>query len=137
MKVFIDTNILIDFIARRDGFFQFAANIINLGVKGEIKLCATPLSYATCVFIAKKVLGYDGVIKAMQIIDHYIDVVTMDSIQCHNALYSNMPDYEDMLQFEAAYAAGCDVIITRNKRHFPLDALQVLEPGEFFGYYWP
>ena len=55
MKVFIDTNILIDFIARREQFYQTAANLINLGIKGELKLYATPLSYATCVFIAQKV----------------------------------------------------------------------------------
>lgn len=47
-----------------------------------------------------------------------------------------MPDFEDMLQFESAYAAGCDVIITRNKKHFPQDAIQVLEPEEFFDCYW-
>ncbi len=32
MKVFIDTNILIDFIARRDQFYYPAANLINLGI---------------------------------------------------------------------------------------------------------
>jgi predicted nucleic acid-binding protein len=40
MKVFIDTNILIDFIARREQFYQTAANLINLGIKGELELYA-------------------------------------------------------------------------------------------------
>lgn len=128
MKVFIDTNVLIDFVARREQFYQTAANLINLGIKGELKLYTTPLSYATCTFIAQKVLGYGGVVKALQILSNYINVTTMDSIQCHNALFSLMPDFEDMLQFESAYAAGCDVIITRNKKHFPPDAIQLLEP---------
>lgn len=137
MKVFIDTNILIDFVARREQFYQTAANLINLGIKGEVKLYATPLSVATCVFISQKVLGYSGAIKAMQILSSYINVTTMDATQCHNALFSAMPDFEDMLQFESAYAAGCDVIITRNKKHFPQDAIQLLEPAEFFNHYWP
>ena len=55
MKVFLDTNILIDFIARRDGFYEYAANIINLGIRGEVKLYATPMSFATCIFIARKI----------------------------------------------------------------------------------
>ena len=92
MKVFIDTNILIDFIARRGQFYYPAANLINLGIKGDIRLFATPLSYATCIFIAKKMLGYEGVVKAMQILDHYIQITTMTASQCHNALYSNMPE---------------------------------------------
>ena len=136
MKVFLDTNILIDFIARREDFYQAAANLINLGIKGEVKLYTTPLTYATCIFIARKVLGYDGIVKAMQILDHYLTVTPMDGPQCHNALFSQMPDFEDMLQFESAYAAGCDVIVTRNKKHFPQDAIQVLDAIEFFDYYW-
>ena len=136
MKVFLDTNILIDFIARRENFYQFAANLINLGIKGEVELHTTPLAYATCVFIARKVLGYEGVVKAMQILDNYLKVTPMDGAQCHNALFSAMPDFEDMLQFESAYAAGCDVIVTRNKKHFPQEAIQVLDSSEFFDSYW-
>jgi predicted nucleic acid-binding protein len=136
MKVFLDTNILIDFIARRENFYQASANLINLGIKGEVELYTTPLTYATCVFIAKKVLGYEGAVKAMQILDNYLNVTTMDGSQCHNALFSSMPDFEDMLQFESAYAAGCDVIVTRNKKHFPHDAIQVLDTLEFFDSYW-
>ena len=91
---------------------------------------------ATCIFIARKVLGYEGVVKAMQILDNYLKVTPMDGIQCHNALFSSMPDFEDMLQFESAYAAGCDVIVTRNKKHFPQDAIQILDSTEFFECYW-
>ena len=60
----------------------------------------------------------------------------MTASQCHNALYSSMPDFEDMLQFESAYGAGCDVIVTRNKKHFPQDAVQIVDSMEFFENYW-
>ena len=136
MKVFLDTNILIDFIALRENFYQASANLIHLGIKGEVELYTTPLTYATCVFVARKVLGYEGAVKVMQILDNYLKVTTMDGSQCHNALFSTMSDFEDMLQFESAYAAGCDVIVTRNKKHFPQDVIQVLDTLEFFDSYW-
>ena len=136
MKVFLDTNVLIDFIAHREGFYPAAANIVNLGIKGDVELYTTPLTYATCIFVARKVLGYEGVVKAMQILDNYLHVTTMDETQCHHALFSQTPDFEDMLQFESAYAAGCDVIVTRNKKHFPQDAIQLLDSKEFFECYW-
>ena len=135
MKVFVDTNVLIDFIAHRADFFQEASNLINLGIKGEIHLYATPLSFATCVFIGRKVLGYDSVIKTMQMLESYINISDMNSTQCHNALFSKMPDFEDMLQYESACEAGCDVIVTRNAKHFPKDTIQVLTPKEFFEHY--
>lgn len=136
MKVFLDTNVLIDFIAQREDFYQAASNLINLGVQGKVDLYITPLTYATCIYIAKKVLGYNGVVKAMQMLDKYLNVTHMNGTHCRNALFSPMPDFEDMLQFESAYAAGCDVIVTRNKQHFPQDAIQVLDSREFFDVYW-
>lgn len=47
-----------------------------------------------------------------------------------------MPDFEDMLQYEAAVAAKCDVIVTRDKkRHFPSSGLPILSPEAFLDEY--
>ncbi len=61
----------------------------------------------------------------------------MDDTQVTDALNSGMPDFEDMLQYEAALAAKCDVIVTRDKkRHFPIDGLSVLSPEVFLNTYF-
>ena len=39
----------------------------------------------------------------------------MDDEQVTDALGSDMPDFEDMLQYKAAEASKCDVIVTRDK----------------------
>ncbi len=44
-------------------------------------------------------------------------------------------DFEDMLQYESANAANCDVIITRNGKHFPQDNIQIMTPTEFLEQY--
>lgn len=136
MRIFIDTNILIDVITARQPFCVASSNILNLGIEGKVKLFTTPLTFATCVFVGRKILGYDGAIKAMQVIENYVSVATMDKSQCHRALFSSMPDFEDMLQYESAIAADCDIIVTRNKKHFPKDSLPIVEPSEFFDNYW-
>ena len=131
MKAFLDTNILIDVLSRRIPFYEAASNVINLGITGQIELCATSMSFGTTAFITKSVLGYDNAIAALQMLDPYIGIVTMDAGQCHNALFAKMPDFEDMLQFNAAVAAKADVIITRNKKHFPKHQMPILTPNEF------
>jgi len=131
MKVFLDTNILIDVLARREGFFEAACNVINLGIMGEIALCTTSMAFATTVFVTRKVLGYTNAITALKSLEDYIAIVPMDALQCHDALHSSMPDFEDMLQYEAAKASGCDTLVTRNKKHFPKDGIPVLTPTEF------
>lgn len=131
MKAFVDTNILIDVLAQRESFYQASSNVIDLGITGQIDLYTTAMSFATTVYIAKSTLGYDNAIIALQALDPYITIVPMDAVQCHEALFSAMPDFEDMLQFHAAIAANAEVIITRNKKHFPQDSIPILTPTEF------
>lgn len=45
-------------------------------------------------------------------------VLPCDGLQLDNALATPVKDYEDMLQYQCALAAGCDVIVTNNKRDF-------------------
>lgn len=51
------------------------------------------------------------------------------------ALMSNLPDFEDALQCESAIAAGCEIIVTRDKKHFRSVAIPVLSPEAFLQYY--
>ena len=50
-KVFLDTNILIDYLARRGQFFEPAAQIVQLGQQYEFGLLVSAMSFATASFI--------------------------------------------------------------------------------------
>ena len=50
MKVFLDTNILLDYGQTRDNFV-YAKTIFELGERGEIELCASYLSFANMGYI--------------------------------------------------------------------------------------
>ena len=135
-RVFLDTNILLDIIEGRQQFLLASSNVFDLGIRGQIQIFATPLTFANCVYTARKNVGYEQAVKGLKILKSYVQTAPMDDVQVTDALNSDMPDFEDMLQYEAAYEAGCDLIITRNKKHFPNEVLQVLEPTEFFNMYW-
>ena len=94
---------------------------------------ATPLTFANCVYIARKNVGYEKAIKGLKALKKYLRTASMDDAQVTDAINSNMPDFEDMLQYEAARASKCDVIITRDKnRHFPQDGeVPVMSPESF------
>ena len=136
MKVFLDTNILLDIIEAREPFLMTALNVFDLGMRGHIEMFASSLTFANCLYVARKHLGYEKVLEGLRFIKKYVRIATMDDEQCQRALNSDMPDFEDMLQFEAACAAGCYVIITRDaNRHFPLDSIPVLAPEQFLDTY--
>lgn len=129
-RLFIDTNVLLDVVLRRGQFVQESARVIDLGMRNKTQLVTTALTFATCVYVSRKSLGYDTSIECMKVLEKYFDIAPMNDIQVHEALYANMPDFEDMLQYHAALASGCDVIITRNVKHFPQQLIPVMAPDE-------
>lgn len=130
-RVFLDTNVLLDVLLHREPFVHDSARVLNRGFKGEIALYSTPLSFSTCLFVARKKLGYDNALDALKILEHHIGIAAMDSFQLHEALYAVAPDFEDMLQYCAALAVGCSHIVTRNEQHFPQSGIIVLSPTDF------
>ena len=130
-RVFLDTNVLLDVLLHREPFVHDSARVLNRGFKGEIALYSTPLTFSKCMFVARKKLGYANALEALKILEHHINVATMDSKQLHEALYAIAPDFENMLQYHAAQAEGCSHIVTRNERHFPQDGIVVLSPTNF------
>ena len=54
MRVFIDTNILIDFVVNREGLSEDADKLFAIGITGDIKLMTSALSYVTAMYIAHK-----------------------------------------------------------------------------------
>ena len=136
MRVFLDTNILLDIIEGRQAFLLASSNVFDLGIKGKIQMFATPLTFANCVYSARKNVGYEQAIKGLKCLKSYVRTAVMDDDQVTDALCSGMPDFEDMLQYKAAEASKCDVIVTRDKkRHFPQDGIPILTPESFLNNY--
>ncbi|MBQ8656211.1 MAG: PIN domain-containing protein [Prevotella sp.] len=135
MRVFLDTNILIDIVARRSKFYKAASNVFNLGILGSVELVTTSMSYATCVYICQREMPYQDVIMVLQQLDSYVKIAPMNGAQCQRALHADAVDFEDMLQYEAALGGGCDVVVTRNGKHFPKDGIPIMTPEQFLQFY--
>jgi predicted nucleic acid-binding protein len=136
--VFLDTNILLDIIEGRQKFLLASSNVFDLGVKGKVQMFVTPLTFANCVYTARKNVGYEKAISGLRTLKSFVKTATMDDNQVNDALNSGMPDFEDMLQYEAALASKCDVIVTRDKRrHFPENGIvPILSPEDFLNEYF-
>lgn len=114
-KVFLDTNIILDVMTQRKPFNVPANTIMKMGIEGKIRLCATPLTFANCTYILRSSYKLANSINIIKAYKQYIYALTMDDEQCCNALNSDMPDFEDMLQYQAAIAAECDYLLPATK----------------------
>lgn len=131
MKLFLDTNILIDVLEGREPFLKSSANILELGLKGTVQLYASPLTLINCIYIVRKTAGYKTVTESVRLLRNILRISPMTEKEFDLAMDATAPDAEDMLQYYSALSAGCDCIITRNPKHFPKDGLPVLTAEEF------
>ena len=100
MKVFLDTNILVDFIDNRDNR-EYAEMIIELGKTGAIQLYASYLSYANMGYILRKREQQERY-RLMNLARKVAEVLPCDVVQLDAALANPVKDYEDMLQYQCA-----------------------------------
>lgn len=54
MRVFVDTNILVDLICLREGFAENAQKLFALGYMGKLNLQLSSLSLVNAMYICRK-----------------------------------------------------------------------------------
>ena len=115
-RVFLDTNILLDYGLDREQADN-AEKILALGRLGVIELYASYLSYANMGYILRHhpIAEIYTLIRMMR---QPVEVLPCDAAQLDAGLGFEVKDFEDMMQYQCAKAAGCDVIVTNNKRDF-------------------
>lgn len=116
MKVFLDTNILLDFGLDRERA-DFAGGILQLGKDGLIELYASYLSYANMGYILRDRPTPERY-ELVRMMRQPVVVLLCDANQLDAGLNTEVKDFEDMLQYQCALAAGCDVVVTNNKKDF-------------------
>ena len=116
MKVFLDTNILVDFVEQRDNL-QYAKAIFELGLTGDLDLYASYLTFANLAFILRHRTKEERY-NLMRTVREMVTVIDNTAVQLDNALGREVKDFEDLLQYCCALSGGCDLIITNNKKDF-------------------
>ena len=136
IKVFLDTNILIDYLSCRENFFESAALIFQLGMRRKCQLLVSSLSFATASFILQShyKMSQEEVVKMFKQIMKMCHITAVDSQTVSESVASNFKDFEDAMQYFSALRESANFIITRNKQDFIVNAIKVFEPVEFLNY---
>ena len=129
MKVFLDTNIVIDLLDKREPFYIDAVKLFTLAYQKKITLFVSPITYATASYLLRK-HGKEGMRKLLNNFRQLSQITTADERVVDAALASSFDDYEDALQYYSALTRNVDVIVTRNKKDFTSASIPVLSPAE-------
>ncbi len=125
-KVFVDTNIILDWLARREPFFEFAKAIFKKSEEKKIDILISTMSYISTEYILRKHIGVEKTRKALIGIRHISKVCQSGTKEIDQALISDMKDFEDAFQYFTAINNFADIIITRNLKDFEQSSIPVM-----------
>ena len=131
MRVLVDTNVLLDVLARREPFYAAAAAIWSMAERGEIRAVISAISFNNVYYVVRRAEGRAKAEKAMRLIRDVFESVPPDGQIINQAIDAGMHDFEDAVQFHSAIRARAASLVTRNPGHFPKSELPVLTPEEF------
>lgn len=130
-KLLIDTNIVIDLLAKREDFYKEAQELFTLADEKNILLFISALTFANTHYILLRDLNAEEARKIMIKFKALVKVLPLDDKILELALAADFKDFEDALQYHTALDNKLDMIITRNKKDFKKSKLPVFTAREF------
>ena len=131
MKVFLDTNVIIDFYAQRDEFFRPAAVIMDLAIKKQLELCVSSLSFVNAFYVLGRTYKVEDLYGKLCFLSNLCSITSIGGEDIRYGLNNRSLDFEDTVQYISAKSIRPDVIITRNIKHFKGIDVMVKTPIEF------
>lgn len=130
MKALIDTNIIMDVLAGREGFEESAARIFKLCELGQIQGFVYALSIANIVYIMRKELDRSQIEDVISKLASIFTIADMKADDLKKAAGYPMNDFEDALQSVCAARLKADFIVTRNLKDFKNSKVMAVKPDE-------
>lgn len=130
MKFFLDTNVAIDYLAKRQPFAEDANRMITLCCQRGDELCMSALSFTTVYYVLKKQYGHKQLLVLLSELNNLFTVCAVDGQIMQQALISEFTDFEDAVQCYTASACNASVIVTRNVKDFSHSPLLAKTPAE-------
>lgn len=131
-KVFIDSDVIIDFLTDRVPFAEFSSLVFELSEKGLIDLYTSALCITNVYYITRKILGDKKTRQVIEELMDLIDVLNVTKQNVQNALQSNFKDFEDAVQHDVALRnSNVESILTRNIQDYKKAEIPVFSPENF------
>ena len=134
-RVFLDTDVILDFVLRREPFFRPAARLFQWGMERRVLLQASAGSLKDVLYFARKATAAEKAgnerrgREAVRILLQVVEVCALDRLMWEEALTSPVRDTEDALQIACAGRHHADFLVTRNARDYAGAVFpQVIQP---------
>lgn len=130
-KVFVDSDVILDVLARRVPHFHFAALLFTFGDLGRLELYTSPTVLCNVFYILRKEIGVEGAKAALRKLRLIIGIIDSCEKTVDSALNSSFSDFEDAIQCYTAQSHQIPVVVTRNVKDYKESPVTVQTPEIF------
>ena len=131
-SIFLDTDIIIDFISDRKPFSIDAEKIFSLIDQKVVQGYTSSLCFSNLYYVLTKHASHNKVVSKLKDLSEILGVLTVDDKIINEALSSQFKDFEDAIQhYTAIENKHIDILITRNIKDYKTASLPVMTPDNF------
>ena len=135
-KLFLDTNVLIDYYARRAPYFDQCISLRVMQAFGDAELWVSAKSFTDVFYVLKRSVGASELQRAfaqsVAAETGFLRVCSITGADIEAAAAAAWPDFEDCLVHQAALKVQASAILTRDAAGFAQATVPVYTPVEFF-----
>lgn len=131
MKLFLDVNVVLDVLARREPWFADSAGVLAYIERGSASGHIAAHTVTTLHYLLARHIGQQKAAAALIDLTTLLHVEPVDQTTLQQALALGWRDFEDAVQAVVAMQCHADHLVTRNPRDFRQGAIPVLSPAEF------
>ena len=130
-KIFIDSDIILDLIQKREPFYKEAVSVFTLIEENKVRGFVSPLIFANLFYILRKIESSKFAIQVLTRLKAILPVLTIDEKIVELALSSGFKDFEDAIQYYSALESNVEYILTRNKKDYLESGLIICTAKEY------
>jgi len=136
MKIFLDANILVSVLNKEYPLFTYSSRILSLASHPKFEVYTSPLCLAIAFYFAEKKHKSQVAKQKIDLLCQHIKIAENSSKGVSDTLSNKkIHDFEDGLEYYAAYQKDCKCIITEDIEDFYFSDIEVLNCQEFFKQY--
>jgi predicted nucleic acid-binding protein len=130
-KVFVDTDIIYDLLAKRDPFYSAAARLFTLADEGKVQIFISALSLANIHYLISKQQSESQAKQILRKFKVLVHITPLTEKIIDLALNSEFEDFEDAIQYFSALQNDIEILLTRNLKDYKKAQISVLTAQDF------
>lgn len=130
-KLFIDSDILLDMLMARQPFSDFTQILLEEARNRQLDINTSVLIFANMHYVISKKFNKDIARQQLKKLAGMIKILPLGPDDITGALNNEHADFEDTVQYYVAQKHHCDLIISRNIKHYKKFDIPVATAADF------